>query len=86
MGPLGESRYGTGTGREDMDMIYLNISTGIGARVIFDGHLYRRSRSVAGEFGHFIIGIGVGSPLDSRAGVVFAAPYLPPFFASCIEY
>jgi predicted NBD/HSP70 family sugar kinase len=66
-------------------MTYLNISTGIGARVIYDGHLSRRSRSVSGEFGHFIIGIGVGSPLDSRTGVVFVAPYLPPF-ASSIEY
>jgi predicted NBD/HSP70 family sugar kinase/biotin operon repressor len=53
MGALGESRYGAGDGIANM--IYIKLSTGIGAGLILNGQLYRGSNGVAGEFGHVII-------------------------------
>ena len=53
MGALGESRYGAGVGIANL--IYIKLSTGIGAGLILNGQLYRGSNGVAGEFGHVII-------------------------------
>lgn len=50
LGALGESRYGAGQGV--MNMIYVKLSTGIGAGLILNGELYRGENGVAGEFGH----------------------------------
>ncbi len=52
MGALGESRYGAG--RDCRHLAYIKIGTGIGAGLIFDGHLYRGYQGCAGEFGHFV--------------------------------
>ncbi len=49
----GEYRFGAGRGYEDM--VFLTISTGIGAGIILDGHLYRGITGTAGEFGHTIV-------------------------------
>ncbi|HEU5375673.1 MAG TPA: ROK family protein [Ktedonobacteraceae bacterium] len=50
LGALGESRYGAGQGV--MNMIYVKMSTGIGAGLILNGELYRGESGLAGEFGH----------------------------------
>ncbi len=49
---LGESHYGLGRGLENF--IYLSLGTGIAARVILAGQLYRGSHGLAGEIGHAI--------------------------------
>lgn len=53
MGALGESRYGKGRGIKHL--VYVKLSTGIGAGLILNGQLYRGSTGAAGEFGHLII-------------------------------
>ena len=50
---LGEFMYGAGRGYRDM--IFITISTGIGAGIIMDGKLYRGQTGTAGEFGHTIV-------------------------------
>ncbi len=50
---LGEFRFGAGRGHRDM--IFVTISTGIGAGIIMDGQLYRGQTGTAGEFGHTIV-------------------------------
>ena len=49
----GEYRFGAGKGYEDM--IFVTISTGIGAGIILNGKLYRGMTGTAGEFGHTIV-------------------------------
>jgi len=49
---LGESRYGTGTGVDNLVCIY--IGTGIGAGVIINGELYRVSSEAAGGVGYLV--------------------------------
>jgi glucokinase len=51
---LAEHYLGAGKGRGDM--IYVTISTGIGAGLILDGKLYRGTYGAAGELGHMYIG------------------------------
>jgi len=48
-----EYKFGAGKGYESM--IFLTISTGIGAGIILDNKLYRGMTGTAGEFGHTII-------------------------------
>lgn len=50
---LCEYKFGAGKGYESM--IFLTISTGIGAGIILDGKLYRGITGTAGEFGHTIV-------------------------------
>lgn len=50
---LGEFRFGAGRGYRDM--IFVTLSTGIGAGIILDGKLYRGQTGTAGEFGHTIV-------------------------------
>jgi glucokinase len=50
---LCEFRFGAGKGYESM--IFLTISTGIGAGIILDKKLYRGVTGTAGEFGHTIV-------------------------------
>jgi len=49
----GEWRYGSGVGLRHL--IYLTVSTGIGAGLILNGHLYRGADGAAGELGHMTI-------------------------------
>jgi predicted NBD/HSP70 family sugar kinase len=53
MGAIGESRYGAGYGVTNL--IYVKLSTSIGAGLILNGQLYRGNNGVAGEFGHVIV-------------------------------
>ncbi|TBL79011.1 ROK family protein [Paenibacillus thalictri] len=50
---LGEWLYGSGRGTNNM--IYLTISTGIGAGIVIDGRLLLGEQGSAGEVGHMII-------------------------------
>ena len=50
---VGEHKFGAGKGYEDM--IFVTISTGIGAGLIINGKLYRGMTGTAGEFGHSIV-------------------------------
>lgn len=51
---LGEKHYGEG--KNFGDMVFIEISNGIGAGVIIDNHLLRGSHGSAGEIGFTIIG------------------------------
>ncbi len=48
-----EYRFGSGVGYDSM--IFLTISTGIGAGIILDGRIYHGMTGTAGEFGHTIV-------------------------------
>jgi glucokinase len=50
---LGEVRFGAGRGYGNV--LYVTVSTGIGAGVILDGRLYRGSHGLSGELGHTIV-------------------------------
>lgn len=50
---LGESIYGAGQGMRNM--VYLSLGTGIAARAIVDGQLYRGAHGMAGEVGHLVV-------------------------------
>ena len=47
---LAEWQFGAGRGADDV--VYLTMSTGVGAGLILDGRLYRGAGGNAGEFGH----------------------------------
>jgi glucokinase len=47
--------YRRGAGRGTRNMIYMTISTGIGAGLILDGKLYSGMHGSAGEIGHMIV-------------------------------
>lgn len=48
-----EYRFGAGRGYDDM--VFITVSTGIGAGIIINGRLYRGQSGTAGEIGHTII-------------------------------
>jgi predicted NBD/HSP70 family sugar kinase len=50
MGALGESRYGAG--RNEQDMIYVKVGSGIAGGLILNSRLYRGCAGTAGEIGH----------------------------------
>jgi predicted NBD/HSP70 family sugar kinase len=50
MGALGESRYGAG--RNEQDMIYVKVGSGIAGGLIPNNQLYRGCAGTAGEIGH----------------------------------
>lgn len=52
-GALGEFRYGGGRGTESM--VYVTLSTGVGAGLILNGKTYRGKDGLAGELGHIPI-------------------------------
>ncbi len=50
---LGECRFGAARGHRHV--LYLTVSTGIGAGIVLDGELYRGARGLSGELGHTIV-------------------------------
>ena len=50
---LAEWQFGAGRGSDDI--VYLTMSTGVGAGLILDGRLYRGAGGNAGEFGHTML-------------------------------
>ena len=53
LGALAELTYGAGRGATDL--VYLKVSSGIGAGLILGGRLYRGWGGMAGEFGHVVV-------------------------------
>jgi glucokinase len=49
-GALGEFRYGAGRGTQSM--VYVTLSTGVGAGLVLNGKTYRGKDGLAGELGH----------------------------------
>jgi glucokinase len=50
---LGENAFGAGRGTQHM--LYITVSTGVGAGIIVDGRLYGGAKGSAGEIGHTIV-------------------------------
>ena len=50
---LGESLHGAARGASNL--IYVTVSTGIGAGLILDGELYAGAHGIAGEVGHIVV-------------------------------
>lgn len=50
LGAIGEQRFGAGIGHDNV--VYVKVSSGIGAGLVLGGRLYRGSRGAAGEIGH----------------------------------
>ncbi|MEX2246620.1 MAG: ROK family protein [Dehalococcoidia bacterium] len=50
---VGEHRFGAGVGYRHL--VYITVSTGIGAGLILDGRLYAGASGAAGEVGHLIL-------------------------------
>ncbi|MEN8226874.1 MAG: ROK family protein [Bacteroidota bacterium] len=61
---LGEYKFGAGQGFDDM--VFVTVSTGIGAGIIINKKLYRGTTGTAGEFGHTIV--EPGSELTCTCG------------------
>jgi predicted NBD/HSP70 family sugar kinase len=53
LGALGEFVYGAG--RRSLDMVYVKISSGVGAGLVLDGSLRTGDAGMAGEFGHVVV-------------------------------
>jgi glucokinase-like ROK family protein len=53
LGALAEAAFGAG--QDAGDLIYLKVSSGIGAGLILNGRLYRGSAGLAGELGHVLV-------------------------------
>ena len=53
LGALAEAAFGAG--RDPGDLVYLKVSSGIGAGLILNGRLYRGSSGLAGELGHVLV-------------------------------
>src|SRR4051794_1156530 len=53
LGALAEAAFGAG--RDAGDLVYLKVSSGIGAGLILNGRLYRGSNGLAGELGHVLV-------------------------------
>ena len=56
-----------GAGRGSRHLIYVTVSTGIGAGILIDGHLYRGAHGVHPEIGHQIIDASAGSSCYCKA-------------------
>lgn len=56
---VGETRLGAGANQQSV--IFITISTGIGAGLVLNGQLYRGHSGLAGELGHFIVQPGGAS-------------------------
>ena len=50
LGALGEHRHGVG--RQHANVIFVKVSSGVGAGLILDGQLFRGTHGTAGEIGH----------------------------------
>ncbi len=71
---VGEAYFGSG--QPYTDVVYITISTGIGAGVVLDGKLLRGTRSLA-EVGHTIIAVDhLGTDQPSTAELLAAGPAL----------
>jgi glucokinase len=56
LGALGESVFGNGKGRASV--LYITVSTGIGAGLVIEGDIFGGARGFAGELGHVKVADG----------------------------
>ena len=61
---FGEYRFGAGRGRSSM--VFLTVSTGVGAGIVINGRIFRGHSGFAGEVGHAII--DPDSPIPCTCG------------------
>ncbi|MDL4772989.1 ROK family transcriptional regulator [Actinomadura xylanilytica] len=66
LGALAEVRLGACRGARDV--LYLKVSSGIGAGLILDGRVHRGAHGIAGEIGHIPVGGVVGTGRACRCG------------------
>jgi glucokinase len=57
----------SGIGKGSSHLIYVTVSTGIGAGILLDGHLYRGFRGTHPELGHLIVDASSGSRCYCKA-------------------
>jgi predicted NBD/HSP70 family sugar kinase len=53
LGALAEAAFGAA--RDASDLVYIKVSSGIGAGLILNGRLYRGAAGLAGELGHVLV-------------------------------
>ncbi|GAA5187233.1 ROK family transcriptional regulator [Rugosimonospora acidiphila] len=53
LGALAEARIGSASGAEDL--VYVKLSSGVGAGLVLGGRLYRGAAGIAGEIGHILV-------------------------------
>ena len=56
------AEHALGAGRGHDNLIYAELSTGIGGGLILNGQLYRGMHGMAGEIGHMLISDSIGYP------------------------
>ncbi len=66
------AEYYLGAGQGCRDMVYITVSTGIGAGIIMDGKLLRGCANVAGEIGHMTIDVNGPPCICGQRGCVEA--------------
>ncbi|GAA2399358.1 ROK family transcriptional regulator [Actinomadura vinacea] len=66
LGALAEARLGAARGLEDL--IYLKVSSGVGAALILAGRVHRGFHGLAGELGHIPVGGAAGPGRACRCG------------------
>lgn len=86
MGALGESRYGAG--RNEGDMIYVKVGSGISGGIILNQQIYRGYTGSAGEIGHIPVDLhgrlcqcgrsGCLETVASRNGIVLEVQRFSP--------
>jgi predicted NBD/HSP70 family sugar kinase/biotin operon repressor len=83
LGALAELHWGAAAGRSNV--VYLKVSTGIGAGLVLDGRLFHGSGGMAGEIGHAIVDeqgpvcrCGKRGCLETLAGAPALAELLEP--------
>jgi len=80
---LAEAAFGAG--RDAKDLVYLMISSGIGAGLVLNGRLYRGAEGLAGELGHVLVDAdgpvcrcGNRGCLETFAAARYVLPLLQP--------
>lgn len=84
---LAEHRLGAGRGHRDM--IYVDISTGIGGGLILNGDLYRGIHGCAGEIGHMFVSDSLGYPcgcgVTGCVQSISSGPNMAKYAMNCIK-
>jgi len=80
---LGETVFGAAKGCRHV--LYLTVSTGIGAGLILDGGVYRGADSMAGEMGHMVVAPGGPVCTCGRRGCLEAVAAGPAIAAAARE-
>ncbi len=69
LGALGEYRFGAGKGYQHL--VYLTISTGVGAGIVEDGRILRGVVGSAGELGHITVDVNGPACVCGNVGCLY---------------